>query len=88
MFLLLGCDRYDSNFIPYRIKGLDVWVYNDITDREYYGGRVKTNYSKRKSALAECGNRAYAIANQNHLQDWSYICCTVTSSSDCMTKVR
>jgi hypothetical protein len=83
-----GCSGHDNDYIPYMLKGLDVWVYNNTNDKEYYGGRVKANYFSRDNALSECNSRAYAVANQYHLTDWSYICCTVTSSSDCVTKVR
>ncbi len=88
-----GCDSYDSDFIPYGLKGLDVWVYSDLTydnttEKEYYGGRVEASYFSNSSAISECGDLAYGTANHYHLQDWSYVCCTVTSSSDCVTKVR
>jgi len=88
LLTVLGCNNYDSDYIPYRIKGLDVWVYDNAQDKNYYGGRVETNYFKSDSALSDCGSRAYATANYKHLKDWSYVCCTVTSSSDCVTKVR
>jgi len=86
--LLGACKGYDSNFIPYALKGLDVWVYNNETDREFYGGRIEARYWNRSEALSSCSGQAYAVARERHLQDWSYICCTVTSSSDCVTKVR
>ncbi len=85
---LSGCDSYDSDYIPYGLKGLDVWVYDNATDKEYYGGRVEASYFSKDSAISECADLAYATANHSHLQDWGYVCCTVTSSSDCVTKVR
>ena len=85
---LTGCSSYDSDYIPYMLKGLNVWVYDNMNDKEYYGGRVEANYFSKDDALSECRSRAYAIAEQYHLSDWSYVCCTVTSSSDCVTKIR
>ncbi len=85
---LMGCNSYDSDFIPFGLKGLDVYVYDDLADKEFYAGRVKANYFSSDSALSKCGNYAYALAKQRNLQDWSYVCCTVTSSSNCVTKVR
>jgi hypothetical protein len=88
LFSFLGCRGYDSDYIPYRLKGLDVWVHDNAHDKNYYGGRVKANYFSRDDALSACRRRAYAVAEQYHLSDWSYVCCTVTSSSDCVTQVR
>lgn len=86
--LLSSCDSYDSNYMPYGLTGLDVWVYNDETDKEYYGGRVEASYFSKDKALSDCSHRAYSVAQQYHLDDWSYVCCTVTSSSSCVTKIR
>ena len=83
-----NCARYDGNFIPYRLKGLDVYVYNDRTNREYYAGHVEASYFSRDSALSQCSASAYSLARERDLEDWSYIWCTVTASSDCVTKVR
>ncbi len=92
LILLSGCsfsgNSYDENFIPYGIKGFDVWVYNDNTDKEYYAGRVTTNYSQAQEKLSDAQRLAYDIAEAKYLKDWSYICCTVTNSSNCVTKVR
>ena len=88
VIILAGCDKYDNNYIPYGLKGLNVLVYDNKNGKEYYGGMIEANYLSKDKALAECGSRAYALAQQFYLQDWSYVCCTVTSSSDCVTKVR
>ena len=88
MTVVGGCSGHDSDFFPYLMKGLDVWVYNDRTEHEYYGGRIEASYFSRRAALDRCGDAAEAVAREYHLQEWSYICCTVTSSSDCATKVR
>ncbi len=86
--ILSGCDGHDSDYIPYTMKGMDVWVYNNNTDKEIYAGRVDGSYFSKDESLSNCSSYAYSIAAQNNLKDWSYICCTVTNSSDCATKVR
>lgn len=70
------------------MKGLNVWVYNNNTEKEYFGGFVEASYFSQKEALSNCGARAVGTARQYHLENWGYVCCTVTSSSDCVTKVR
>lgn len=86
--ILTACNSHDSDYIPYAIKAMDVWVYDIEKDKNYYGGRVKTNYFSSDSALSKCASNAHATANQYHLNDWSYVCCTVTPWSECVTKVR
>ena len=86
--LLTGCDSYDSEYFPYGLKGLNVWVYNNETNKEYFGGFVEASYFSRKDALSTCAARASAIASQYRLESWGYVCCTVTTSSSCVTKVR
>ena len=83
-----GCNTYDNDYIPFAIKGLDVWVYDNAEDKNFYGGRVKANYFSVDSALSNCQSFAYSVAKQHNLNDWSYVCCTVTPWSDCVTKVR
>jgi hypothetical protein len=70
------------------MKGLNVLVYNNKTDKEYFGGYVEANYLSKSEGLEKCQRAAYSTAKQHHLKDWSYVCCTVTSSSGCVTKVR
>ncbi len=86
----IGCNRnsYDNDFIPYGLKGLDVYVYDNRTDKEFYAGRVEGSYFSRNKTLSEAQSLASSFAQYNNLRDWSYICCTVTSSSDCVTKIR
>ena len=74
-------NAYDEHFISYNIKSFDVWVYNDDTDKEYYAGNVKTDYYNAQ-------NLAYKVAKLHRLKNWNYLCCTVTKSSNCITKVR
>jgi hypothetical protein len=86
--ILSGCDGYDSKYFPYGMKGLNVLVINNATQEEYFGGFVEGSYFSRKEAVSSCADRAGTTARQHHLIDWSYVCCTVTSSSNCRTKVR
>ena len=78
----------DNAYFPYFMKGLDVWVYDNAHQKDFYGGRVEGTWFARKSVLADCGVMAERAARDNHLKDWSYVCCTVTSSTSCATKVR
>lgn len=87
--IFLGaCKNYDKNFIPYGLRGMDAWVYNNENEQEYFGGRSEGNYLNRRKVLGDCQKNAHVTANEYYLKDWSYVCCTVTSSSDCVTKVR
>lgn len=88
LLLISGCDGHDSDYFPYGMKGLNVLVYNNKTNTEYFGGFVKASYFSRKEALSSCHDRAVFTARQYQLQDWGYVCCTVTSTTSCMTKVR
>ena len=85
---LISCDSHDSNYLPYTMKGVNVYVYDNKTDKEYFAGFVEGNYIARKETLSQCASFANISAFQNHLNDWSYVCCTVTPQSDCATKVR
>lgn len=83
-----ACDGQDSDYIPYMLKGMNVYVY-DEDDREFFAGRVDGNYLDRDDLLSSCGAMAAAEAERRHLgQRWGYVCCTVTSESSCVTKVR
>lgn len=55
-FLLFRGDscNYDSDFIPYLLKGYDVYVYNGETGEEYYAGRIGANYFTRTKGLSGC----------------------------------
>lgn len=86
--LIGGCTAQDSDYIPYALTGYDVWVYDDTSDREFYGGRIESSYLTRKAGLDQCGDAAEDLADTRHLKDWSYVCCTVTIQSECVTKVR
>jgi hypothetical protein len=88
--LLAACTGYDSDFVPYGLTGLDVYVYHQPSGREHFVRRVDATYWTRARGLTECNSVAVAEANQREWLpgDWSYVCCTVTSSHSCMTKVR
>ena len=88
LLIVLGCSGHDSDYVPFVLKGMDAWVYNNETDEEFYGGRATGNYFNKDGVLSECQNLASTTARMHEIEDWSYVCCTVTSSSDCSTKVK
>ncbi len=88
ILFLFGCESHDSDYVPYTLKGMDVWVYDNSNSAEYYGGRVDASYFSKDDALSTCSSIAYSVAREKNLNDWGYVCCTVTSSSSCVTKVR
>jgi hypothetical protein len=89
LIALLGCKGYDSDFIPYDLIGFDVYVYHEPTDQEFFVRRVESSWTRRAGIL-DCNAVAVDEANRRSWPpgDWSYICCTVTRSSSCVTKVR
>ena len=87
-FFLMSCSGQDSDYYPYAMKGLGVVMTDTDTGKDYYAGFVEGNYFHREEATASCGSMAYSFAQENHIQNFSYACCTVTKDSDCVTKVR
>ena len=85
---LLACDSHDSDYIPYGLKGMNSYVYNNDTEKEFYAGNVKGSYFSKDKTLSNCQSLAYSFAKQQYIENWSYICCTVTPSSSCATKVK
>ena len=103
-----GCNSYDGDYIPYALRGFDVWFHDerescdDVNrydrgvdedscreeEADTYLGRVEANYLTKARGLSDCNAIAVAEANRRNVDDWSYVCCTVTASSDCVTKVR
>ena len=59
---MIGCDSYDDDFVPYGLKGLDVYVYNDRTDREFFAGRVEGNYFSKEETISQCQSLADSFA--------------------------
>lgn len=85
---LAACNTQDREYYPYAMTGLNALVYDNKTGKEYLAGSIEANYASRNAGTSQCGALASATASANHLDDWSYVCCTVTSSSNCVTKVR
>ena len=91
MFLAMivaSCSGLDDEFFPYRMKGLNAWVYNPATDESFLAGYTEASYTSRREGLASCSAMAASAAAARHLSEWSHVCCTVTSESQCATKVR
>ena len=86
--LLASCSGHDDDFFPYRMKGLDVWLYDAATETDIYVGFVEASYTSRQEGLASCAATAATAAAARNLREWSHVCCTVTSESKCATKVR
>lgn len=86
--LVAGCSDYDSDFIPFVLTGFDAWVYDDENDEEFYAGRSDASYFSRQQGLENCHRAASGEARRRKLEDWSYMCCTVTQSSESVAKVR
>jgi hypothetical protein len=85
---LTSCQGHDSEYIPYNLKGFNVFVYDDERNIDYFAGYIGANYFNREDGLVHCQSIATDLANAKHLERWSYVCCTATSSTDCATKVR
>ncbi len=78
----------DSEHFPYSLSALDSWVYDQDSKRDVLAGRVPTSYLARADGLASCRDLAINAAREHNFRRWGYVCCTVTSSTDCATKVR
>ena len=86
--MLASCSGHDDDFFPYRMQGLDVWLYDPATETDIYVGYVEASYTSREEGLAGCAATAASAAAARSLREWSHVCCTVTSESKCATKVR
>lgn len=78
----------DSDLFPYKMIGLNSMVTNNDTEQEFIAGFTAANYKARKAGLSGCAAQAATAAAARHLKDWSYMCCTVTEKSQCVTTVR
>ena len=78
----------DSDLFPYKMIGLDSMVTTNDTGQEFLAGFTAASYKARKAALNGCAAQATTAAAARHLKDWSYMCCTVTEKSQCVTTVR
>jgi len=86
--VVASCSGVDDEFFPYRMKGLNAWVYDLATDESFLAGYTEAGYTSRREGLASCAAMAASAAAARNLSEWSHICCTVTSKSQCATKVR
>lgn len=86
--LLPACSGQDSDYYPYRMDGMDVWVYTEQSG-DQYAGFIAGGYFDREETARQCGLRAADFASvMPGNPSWSYVCCTVTDDSRCVTKVR
>jgi len=83
-----GCSDVDDDYFPYKMTGLNSWLYDPATEQEYLAGFTAASYKNRDSALRACAAQASTAAVARGLDEWSYVCCTVTEESQCVTKVR
>lgn len=83
-----GCSEVDDDYFPYEMKGLNSWLYDSTTEQEYLAGFTEANYKNRDAALRACAAQASTAAAARRLKEWSYVCCTVTEESQCVSKVR
>lgn len=91
--LLLGCLGQNSESIPYGLTGFRIYLYDrsKAPDADYLVGTIQCNYRERDRGLAEARQLAKTTATRLGFDtgtDRYYILCTVTSNSDCATKVR
>ena len=86
--LLFKSNICDGNNMPFGLIAFDVYVKSSSTDKELFAGTIKANYFSKHKGLKKALALADSYANAMNLTDWSYVCCTVTASSNCVTKVR
>lgn len=86
--LLGSCADQDDEFFPYKMKGFNSWVYEADGETSFLAGYSEASYNSRHEGLASCAALAATAASARHLDDWTYVCCTVTDESQCATKVR
>lgn len=84
---LVGCGQ-DSDYIPYALTGFNVYAYDRDSNEQAFAGFATSNYISRKDGLSQCYDLAKDEASNKHWKNWTYICCTATSGSSCVTKVR
>lgn len=83
--LMAGCSMTDGDYIPFGLTGFGVYVTDPSTNKTVYAGHVDANYFSREEGLRSCAATAHAWARG---KPFGYVCCTITASSDCVTKVR
>lgn len=79
-----SCREYsDHTCAELEKASFNVYVYPPNGEREHYVGV--------SSGLSSCGAMAHGFAADNHFQrsnEWSYICCLKTDTSECAEKHR
>ena len=88
LLTVAGCAKHDDDFIPYSLTGMNAWVYDPATDETFLAGFTPGGYESHKAVLASCAALASTAAVGRRIENWSYVCCTVTPESECATKVR
>ena len=58
--LLSGCSSHDEDVFPYRMRGLNAYLYDLDADREIYLGFMEASYRNREQTLAQCQNAAWS----------------------------
>lgn len=90
---LAACGGHDSDYIPYQLTSLDVYLYDadKAPNADYYAGTISCSYSDRKEGLQHARSLAYSVARQKgfHTDGGGryYIICCMTKDG-CATKVR
>ena len=85
--------KHDADFIPYDLKGLNVWLFDaqKAPNGDCFAGHLESSYQKREEGLSSARALAFREADRLHF-DMSngryYIICTLPSNSSCVTKVR
>jgi hypothetical protein len=82
-----ACEKDDKE-IPYGLQGFEAWVYDKQTGAPHRAGRFTASYLEREKGLSQCRDAAFALVREKQLDDWDFICCTMTHSSNCASKVR
>lgn len=89
----VGCSKHDPDYIPYGLKGLNVYLFDEkkAPNGDYFAGYIECSYLKREEGLSNARALAYREAQRLHFETLNgryYIICTATSESSCVTKVR
>ena len=90
---LTACGGHDSDYIPYRLTSLDVYLYDakKAPNGDYYAGTITCSYSGRKEGLQRARSLAYSVAYEKGFDvdggERYYVICCMTKDG-CATKVR
>jgi len=83
----------DSNYIPFNLKGLNVYLFDEkkAPNADKFAGYIECSYLSREDGLARARALAYREAKRLNFDvshSRYYIICTATADSSCVTKVR